>query len=88
MTGEAFLNTNITNSDPVGCTGDSLFSCYLQLTLSWSRDRAQPGEQVSLTVAVGESRFQAAVVVMEKQNEAPQFYMELKTEQVPEHFRL
>ncbi|XP_017274786.1 CD109 antigen [Kryptolebias marmoratus] len=51
------------------------------LTLSWSSVRAQPGEQVSLTVAASESRFQVAIVVMGMPNDAPRSNMDWKVEQ-------
>lgn len=85
-----FLNSILidTNGDPVGCAGDSAYVCSCQITLKWSSAQAQPGEQVSLTVAGTESRFQVAIVVKGTQNDAPQPYTELLMEQVGEHFRL
>ncbi|KAM4723448.1 CD109 antigen [Anableps anableps] len=42
---------------------------YNHVTLNWSSEKAQPGEQVSLTVAGRESRFQVGVTVMAMQND-------------------
>ncbi|XP_007549193.1 CD109 antigen-like [Poecilia formosa] len=43
---------------------------YNHVTLNWSSERAQPGEQVSLTVAGSEPRFQVGITVTAMQNDA------------------
>ncbi|PWA16432.1 hypothetical protein CCH79_00004627, partial [Gambusia affinis] len=45
---------------------------YNHVTLNWSSERAQPGEEVSLTVAGSESRFQVGITVTPMQNDALQ----------------
>uniref|UniRef100_A0A3B3U2B4 CD109 molecule n=1 Tax=Poecilia latipinna TaxID=48699 RepID=A0A3B3U2B4_9TELE len=54
---------------PFGCAG-RMFTCCFQVTLNWSSERAQPGEQVSLTVAGSEPRFQVGITVTAMQNDA------------------
>ncbi|KAM4540280.1 CD109 antigen-like [Fundulus diaphanus] len=54
---------------------------YNHVTLNWSSERARPGEQVSLSVAASESRFQVGIVVMTMQNEALQSDLDLRVEQ-------
>uniref|UniRef100_A0A8C8E393 CD109 antigen n=1 Tax=Oryzias sinensis TaxID=183150 RepID=A0A8C8E393_9TELE len=50
------------------------------VTLNWSKDKAQPGEQVSLTVAAAESKVQVGIVVMGADSSmlqsAPDFMLE------------
>ncbi|XP_008397750.1 CD109 antigen-like [Poecilia reticulata] len=43
---------------------------YNHVTLNWSSERAQPGEQVSLTVTGSEPRFQVGITVTAMQNDA------------------
>lgn len=43
---------------------------------------AQPGEQVSLTVAASESRFQVGIAVMGTSDDALEFDLDLSAEQV------
>ncbi|XP_072220914.1 CD109 antigen-like [Leuresthes tenuis] len=52
------------------------------VTLNWSSERAKPGEQVSLTVAAHDSRFQVGIVVMGTHDDAPQSDLDFKVEQV------
>ncbi|XP_023207936.1 CD109 antigen-like [Xiphophorus maculatus] len=42
---------------------------YNHVTLNWSSERARPGEQVSLSVAGSESRFQVGITVTAMQND-------------------
>ncbi|XP_074516319.1 CD109 antigen-like isoform X1 [Sebastes fasciatus] len=51
------------------------------VSLSWSADKAQPGEQVSLTVTVIEPKSQVGIVVMGAHDDAPQADHGLKEEQ-------
>ncbi|KAG7226235.1 hypothetical protein INR49_002985, partial [Caranx melampygus] len=51
------------------------------VSLKWSTDKAQPGEQVSLTVTTQEPRSQVGIVVMETHDEAPEDDMDLKVMQ-------
>ena len=53
-----------------------------QVSLNWSSDKAQPGEQVSLTVTVLEPKSQVGVIVMGMHDETPQADLDLKVEQV------
>ncbi|XP_056282328.1 CD109 antigen isoform X2 [Pseudoliparis swirei] len=50
-------------------------------SLSWSTDKAQPGEQVSLTVTGLEPRSQLGIVVIGAHDDAPQGPLDLKVEQ-------
>ncbi|XP_031703694.1 CD109 antigen-like [Anarrhichthys ocellatus] len=50
-------------------------------SLSWSTDKAQPGEQVSLTVTALEPRSQLGIVVMGAHGDAPRADLDLKVEQ-------
>uniref|UniRef100_A0A8C2Z6S3 CD109 molecule n=2 Tax=Cyclopterus lumpus TaxID=8103 RepID=A0A8C2Z6S3_CYCLU len=50
-------------------------------SLSWSTDKAQPGEQVSLTVTGLEPRSKLGIVVMGAHDDAPQAHLDLKVEQ-------
>lgn len=52
------------------------------MSLKWSSDKAQPGEQVSLTVMTEEPSSQVGIVVMETHDEAPEDDMDYKVEQV------
>lgn len=52
------------------------------MSLNWSSERAQPGEQVSLTVTGLESRSQLAVTVMGTQDDALQPDVNFKEEGV------
>ncbi|XP_075304748.1 CD109 antigen-like [Odontesthes bonariensis] len=52
------------------------------VTLNWSSERAKPGEQVSLTVAAPESRFQVGIMVMGTHDDDPQSDLDFKVEQV------
>ncbi|KAM7376533.1 hypothetical protein PAMP_006260 [Pampus punctatissimus] len=52
-----------------------------QVSLNWSSDKAQPGEQVMLTVTVLEPKSQVGVMVMGVNDEAPQADIDLKVEQ-------
>lgn len=54
----------------------------LQVSLNWSSERAQPGEQVSLTVTGLESRSQLAVTVMGTRDDALQPDLTFKEEGV------
>ncbi|XP_067470944.1 CD109 antigen-like [Thunnus thynnus] len=51
------------------------------VSLNWSSDKAQPGEQVSLTVTVLEPKSQVGVIVMGMHDETPQADLDLKVEQ-------
>uniref|UniRef100_UPI0037E7D34F CD109 antigen-like n=1 Tax=Semicossyphus pulcher TaxID=241346 RepID=UPI0037E7D34F len=51
------------------------------VSLNWSSDRAQPGEQVSLTVTASEPGSQVGIVVMGMHDESPQANLDLKVEQ-------
>lgn len=53
-----------------------------QVSLNWSSERAQPGEQVSLTVTGLESRSQLAVTVMGTRDDALQPDLTFKEEGV------
>ncbi|KAM9842975.1 CD109 antigen-like [Aulostomus maculatus] len=50
------------------------------VSLNWSRDKAQPGEQVSLTVTVLEPQSQVGVMIMGMRDDAPQADLDLKVE--------
>lgn len=65
-----------------------MFICSFQVTLNWSSERAQPGEEVSLTVAGSESRFQVGITVTPMQNDALQSDLDYRVGQVVEHFGL
>lgn len=52
------------------------------MSLKWSSDRAQPGEQVSLTVTAAEARFQVGIVVMGTHSDAPWTDLDFGVEQV------
>lgn len=56
--------------------------CFPQVSLNWSSDRAQPGEQVSLTVTALEPGSQVGIMVMGTRGDAPQADLDLKVEQV------
>lgn len=56
--------------------------CFRQVSLNWSSDKAQPGEQVSLTVTALEPRYQVGIVVLGTHDDAPQAELDLKVEQV------
>ncbi|MEQ2207316.1 hypothetical protein XENOCAPTIV_010440 [Xenoophorus captivus] len=51
------------------------------VTLQWGSERAQPGEQVSLTVAASESMFQVLITVTAMQNDALQSDLDPRVEQ-------
>ncbi|XP_044022480.1 CD109 antigen-like isoform X2 [Siniperca chuatsi] len=51
------------------------------VSLNWSSNKAQPGEQVSLTVTALEPRSQVGIVVMGSHDDAPQAELDLKVEQ-------
>ncbi|XP_031144568.2 CD109 antigen-like [Sander lucioperca] len=51
------------------------------VSLSWSTDKAQPGEQGSLAVTAFDPRSQVGIVVMGAHDEAPQADLDLKPEQ-------
>uniref|UniRef100_A0A3B3WDT3 CD109 molecule n=1 Tax=Poecilia mexicana TaxID=48701 RepID=A0A3B3WDT3_9TELE len=62
---------------------------YNHVTLNWSSERAQPGEQVSLTVAGSEPRFQVGITVTAMQNDALPSDLDYGVGQVgEEHFGL
>lgn len=68
-----------------------MFTCSFQVTLNWSSERARPGEQVSLSVAGSESRFQVGITVTAMQNDDLQsgsVDLDYRIEQVVEHFGL
>ncbi|XP_047201673.1 CD109 antigen-like isoform X2 [Girardinichthys multiradiatus] len=54
---------------------------YNNVTLHWGSERAQPGEQVSLTVAASESMFQVLITVTAMQNDALQSDLDPRVEQ-------
>lgn len=60
--------------------------CFPQVSLSWSTDKAQPGEQGSLAVTAFDPRSQVGIVVMGAHDEAPQADLDLKPEQVWQPF--
>lgn len=64
------------------CVCDTRCVCVPQGSLSWSTDKAQPGEQVSLTVTGLEPRSQLGIVVIGAHDDAPQGPLDLKVEQV------
>ncbi|XP_049917736.1 CD109 antigen-like [Epinephelus moara] len=51
------------------------------VSLSWSTDKAQPGEPVTLTVTAPEARFQVGIAVMGAHDDAPRADLDLKEEQ-------
>lgn len=61
---------------------DTLCARFPQGSLSWSTNKAQPGEQVSLTVTALEPRSQLGIVVMGARGDAPRADLDLKVEQV------
>ncbi|MED6248546.1 hypothetical protein ATANTOWER_001779, partial [Ataeniobius toweri] len=54
---------------------------YNNVTLHWGSERAQPGEQVSLTVAASESMFQVLITVTAMQNDTLQSDLDPRVEQ-------
>lgn len=54
----------------------------LQINLTWSSDKAHPGEQVSLTVTLGETMSQVGIMVMGTHDDATQADVEAKLEEV------
>lgn len=60
----------------------TLCACSPQVSLKWSSERAQPGEQVSLTVTGLESRSQLAVTVTGTHDDALQPDLNFKEEGV------
>ncbi|XP_050934300.1 LOW QUALITY PROTEIN: CD109 antigen-like [Lates calcarifer] len=61
---------------------DSLCIYFPQLSLNWSSDKAQPGEQVSLTVTALEPRIQVGIVIMgTHDDDSPEDDQDLKVKQ-------
>ncbi|XP_042356057.1 CD109 antigen-like [Plectropomus leopardus] len=56
-------------------------SHYNHVSLSWSTEKAQPGEPVSLTVTANEAGSQVGIAVMGAHDDAPQADLDLKVEQ-------
>lgn len=52
------------------------------MSLKWSSDKAEPGEQVSLTVMTEEPSSQVGIVVMETHDEDLEDDMDFEVEQV------
>lgn len=52
------------------------------MSLKWSADKAQPGEQVSLTATTQEPMSQIGIVVMETLDETPEDDMDLDMKRV------
>uniref|UniRef100_A0A3B5LTQ3 Alpha-2-macroglobulin bait region domain-containing protein n=1 Tax=Xiphophorus couchianus TaxID=32473 RepID=A0A3B5LTQ3_9TELE len=78
-------------SDTAYISIHQMFTCSFQVTLNWSSERARPGEQVSLSVAGSESRFQVGITVTAMQNDDLQsgsVDLDYRIEQVVEHFGL
>ncbi|XP_059208526.1 CD109 antigen-like [Centropristis striata] len=51
------------------------------VSLSWNRDKAQPGEQVSLTLTAPEPRSRVGIVVLKAHDEALQAELDVEVEQ-------
>ncbi|XP_041810122.1 CD109 antigen-like [Chelmon rostratus] len=62
-------------------TADIPINQHHYVSLNWSSDRAQPGEQVSLTVTALEPRSQVRIMVMGTRGDAPPADLDLKAEQ-------
>lgn len=62
--------------------GDCRRAGFPQVSLEWSSDRAQPGEQVSLTVSGLEPHSQFGIVVMGMDSELPHTDLDLTVEEV------
>ncbi|XP_070776881.1 CD109 antigen-like [Enoplosus armatus] len=62
-------------------TAHILINQHKHVSLNWSSDKAQPGEQVSLTVTVLEPSSQVGIMVMGAHDDAPQTELILKAEQ-------
>lgn len=64
----------------IGCV--SVFAGFPQVSLDWSSNKAQPGEQVSLTVSGLEPRSQFAIIVVGADSELPRTDLDVTVEQV------
>ncbi|XP_054894151.1 CD109 antigen [Poeciliopsis prolifica] len=80
---EACVNVYYIHSDGELTSDTAYISIhqYNHVTLNWSSERAQPGEQVSLTVAGSESRFQVGITIAAMQNDALQSDLDYRVEQ-------
>lgn len=64
----------------IGCV--SVFAGFPQVSLDWSSNKAQPGEQVSLTVSGLEPHSQFAIIVVGADSELPRTDPDVTVEQV------
>ncbi|XP_041828003.1 CD109 antigen-like [Melanotaenia boesemani] len=68
----------LSNGEVISDTAHVSIHQHNNVTLDWSSEKAQPDEQVSLTVAAHESGFQVGIVVIGMHNDALQYDPDFK----------
>ncbi|XP_029981730.1 CD109 antigen-like [Sphaeramia orbicularis] len=71
----------LSDGEVISDTANIPVNQHTNISLNWSSNKAQPGEQVTLSVTVPEMQSQVGIVIMRTHDAAADFYQELTVEQ-------